>query len=44
MVDIMEKYKLRLDLGLPKVKESKSDHFPLLSPTLHYSTTPPFHV
>jgi hypothetical protein len=40
MVDIMGKYKPCLDLGKPKVKEQKSDLFPLLSPTLHYSSTP----
>jgi len=37
MVGIMEKYNPCLDLALPKVKEYKSDLFPLLSPTPHYS-------
>jgi hypothetical protein len=39
MVDIMEKNKPCLDLGKPKVKEQKSDLFPLLNPTLQHSIT-----
>jgi hypothetical protein len=43
MVHIMEKYKPCLDLEYPKPIWKKSDLFPLLSPTLHFSSTPPFH-